>query len=200
MSRGERLTAALVLAALGVISSGSAACSTERRAPAAAIATSSRASSSSTGSATSAAPSGVGALSAAPAVARPKTLFEDTTWGMSAAELHARYDAERLHPYPGIPERLELDREVGGLPMQIAFLVGPGGLRFIEISVLRRYDYDEFTDACDSDRAKLESILEAGAGPATQIDAASSKWLTESSEILLYCDESLGASFEPRKP
>ncbi|MBL8949253.1 MAG: hypothetical protein JNK82_00655 [Myxococcaceae bacterium] len=144
---------------------------------------------------------------AAPAAPReaPKggaaTLFEETWWGQSEEELLAIYGKERTK---GEAARFGSDhppiifrRKIEGLSLEVALHArGASGLTLIELSGLTRYPEDDDGDGCKSDAYTLEHWLRPRAG-APRHDFSSWRWSTPTSDISVFCDEGLGATFEP---
>ncbi len=117
------------------------------------------------------------------------TYFDDLTWGMSAEEIGRRYKVKLKSA------KLAVRRHsINGVPVQTSFHFAHGELSSIAVSVLRTYA--EWGDG-DSDVMDIVSWISERAGPRTEKGSASSKWLLPTAKIWTYCDESLGAYFDP---
>ncbi len=120
---------------------------------------------------------------------RGETFFDDLTWGMSTAEVAAKY---AISPEDGSSSLMDR-REIAGVPVWVRFMFDESGLS--RISVGSRRSYEEWGDA-DEDEHALVTWISKRAGPYSERDAAKVSWHLPTVEIWTFVDESLGLYFE----
>lgn len=128
------------------------------------------------------------------------TLFEDTRFGMSDAELERVYGKERVRHsdtkrFPGKHEPFLVRRTIEKVTVEVSFIRREAGLAMVELSGVREYEY---ADDCAIELSTLATWISERAGNPTRRDSFDTAWDTPTAHIVLFCDQDdLGGYYEP---
>jgi hypothetical protein len=126
------------------------------------------------------------------------TLFEDTRWQMTREELLKIYGNEVgigvVPRFAGGSPPILLRREIEGVEVEVALHVRQNGLEMIEVSSV--HSYEDVMD-CRIAAGKVAAWIQKRAGVPTETSSFGTVWRLPNVHIEAYCEDSVGAVFEP---